>query len=265
MKEKPKPYTTTPRYITSDVRSGKMTSSEWRVYQWLRDNADPYGKVTTSLIAIRDDIYENVEANHINYLLLSLKKKRYVHYLSRQGRRGSFDVHFDDWLLPNGQIKHLDAYFTNDSAITPGRSKTVTETEVTQKSEGAIQKLQEKKLQVIKGFSGNPAPPSFRSHYNDTDTHKDNKSTLGKEAFKGTLVREYEPRTTEEARCYQIAQEVGEQFMNPLLSVLRTQGISIIERAWGIYREDVQGRKTIDNKPAYLQGIIKTLLQKANQ
>src|SRR3989338_11270476 len=112
MDKNPKPYTTTPRYIPEDLRSGKMTRGEWRVYQWLRINADPYGKVSTSLILIRDDVFDGATENYINTILLSLKSKEYLYYQSRQGRRGSFDVHFGDWLLPDKKIKYLDKYFS---------------------------------------------------------------------------------------------------------------------------------------------------------
>ncbi|MBI2278898.1 MAG: hypothetical protein HYU81_02450 [Candidatus Brennerbacteria bacterium] len=260
MKEKPKPYTTTPRYIPEDVRSGKMSRPEWRVYQWLRINADPYGKVTTSYRSIRDDIYEDVSENYINTVLLSLKDKKYIYYPSRQGRRGSFDVYFGDWLLPDGKIKHLEGYFNQGIVKTPQEGEVETESEVPQTFGVANQRFEVAKSELIKRFSPDSAKDQPRGLYNDTNTYKDIEFTLSKKTFKRTLVADFEPQSTEESRCKEIATEVGEEYINPLLNVLRKHGIRIIDNAWGRYREDRQGGKRIDNPPAYLYGIIKKIL-----
>ncbi len=86
------------------------------------------------------------------------------------------------------------------------------------------------------------------------DTHK-NDNASDKKSFK--LIRDFIPKTYEEDRCREIAKAVGEECINPLLSVLRKDGFFVIEKAWGLYREDVQRGKKIDKPAAYFFGIIK--------
>ncbi len=259
-KEQPKPYTTTPRSITDDVRSGKLTPSEWRVYQWLRNNADPYGKISTSLMSIKNDIFDNVNVNHINNLLLSLKKKRYLYYKERRGRRGSFNVYFGDWLLPDRKIAQIDKYFdklegSEDSVVVEA------EQEHTQTITTMNQRFLEQKQALIKGFSPNSPQRQNEGHYNDTYSEKENESTLAKKDFKEILVSDFQPNNHEEEVCYRLAINVGERMMNPLLSVLRKHGLGVIERAAGIYNEDKSAGKKIEEPARYFFGIIKKLVQ----
>ena len=258
-KEQPKPYTTTPRSITDDVRSGKLSPSEWRVYQWLRCNADPFGKVSTSLMSVRNDIFDTVHVNHINNLLLSLKKKRYLYYKERRGRRGSFNVYFGDWLTTDRKIIQIDKYFVKlDGGET--MSNTDEEQEPKQTTPSLNQRFLEQKEALIKGFSNKSPRTENGSPYNDTYRERENESTLAKNDFKKIRVSEYTANSYEENVCRELAIEVGEEFMNPLLSVLRKHGLGVIERAAGLYREDKRGGKIIEEPPRYLFGIVKKLL-----
>jgi len=256
MKEQPKPYTTTPRYIPDDVRSGRMSRPEWRVYQWLRINADPYGKVSTSLTAIREDVYWEVETNQINQILLSLKAKNYLYYLPRQGQRGSFNVYFGDWLRPDGTIQHLE----NHPIKNPARRKAEVGIEVKpedrQTSSAPIQKLNEQKKGLAKAFSAHQARPGIRSSYNDTENEKDNESTLVKKSLKRTLVGDFRANSYEEETCQRIAAEIGDEYVNPILHILKTRGFAVIERAYGIYREHLAEGKLMDDKRRYFMGIV---------
>ena len=93
-----------------------------------------------------------------------------------------------------------------------------------------------------------------------TRNYKNNDDTLSN-SFKGNVisVSQFIPKSYEEEKCKEIARELRETHMNPILSVLRKHGFRIIETAWGFYKEDKQRGKQIDNPPAYFQGILKKL------
>jgi hypothetical protein len=256
MKDELRPYTATPRFIAEDVRSGKMTSSEWRVYQWLRINANPYGISTTSISSIRDDIYPDVSINYINQLLLSLRSKKYLYYEDRQGHRGSFDVHFGDWRLPNGQIRQLSKSFGETGVRSEVASKDGSGSEPSAELASASQKLVEMKSGLAERLSADTPRSPVRSPHNDTDTENHNNDSLIKKSFEGgKTVREFEASTHAEARCQQIARELGEQYMNPILKILRVRGLLFVESVWGIVQEDIRAGKPIRNKGAYFQQI----------
>src|SRR3989344_4132066 len=63
----------------------------------------------------------------------------------------------------------------------------------------------------------------------------------------------------EPERWKEIASELGDEFINSIVSVLRKDGFRLIERAWGIFREHRQEGKKMDNPARYFQGIIKKL------
>lgn len=263
MQEQPEPYITIPRYIASDYREGKISLNEWILYTWIRTNANPYGIASANISALRTDVFPKVTENYVNQLLLSLRDKKYLYFASRQGHRGSFEVHFGDWLLPAGRIKRLNTFFGLPEVRSTDETPTEQEPEVTLKSDALSQKLNVSKSELDEVFSFDSPARSVRSPYNDTDKEKDKEKneSLAKPSFKGKRVQDFMPRNSEEARCQEIAVKVNEEHIDWILSVLRRYGIGIIETAWGRYKEDVGDGKTIYNSAAYFQGIIKALLQ----
>ncbi len=104
-----------PRKVAYDKRAGIISKNELFILMWLRLNGNPYGITTTSLRDINEDLFENkFTISYINKIILSLRSKRYLYYEDRTGRRGSFDVHFGDWILPDKNIRSLDKYFNNE-------------------------------------------------------------------------------------------------------------------------------------------------------
>jgi len=262
MTDKLENFITIPRKIAQDRRSGLLSRPEYDVYMWTRHNANPYGIAIVSLSDIKNDIFDGrVSENYVNKLLISLKSKRYIYYKKRAGRRGSFEVHFGDWILPDKKIKQLDYLFnpkevrTKDTTLTPNLS------EPSQNEEGVSQSFNDLKIQASSIAFEKSINKKVRASYNDTDTHNEN-DTNRMQSFSlknGDIKPEYfKPESHEQERCRSIARALGEESMKYILGIMHKVGFHIIERAWGIYEEERLG-KSIENKGAYFNSIIKRL------
>jgi hypothetical protein len=254
------PFVPVPRRIKSDFRNGKLQKNELLTYVWVRLDADIFGVTTANLGVIRDDLFRGKSKNYVNKLLLSLKSKEYVWYSTRTGRRGSFEVHFGDWKLSSGQIKKLDKFF--DSEVRGNKSTNATnKSEVAPSSDAPTPNFKHEKEPVVTTPSVEKDPPQVRGFYNDTDKKREREKydkSLVKPSWKKVGVRSFTPRNSDEFRCQQIADELGEEHINFILSILKKHGIGIIDEAFGIFREDDK-RKYIRNPGAYFNGIVKEL------
>lgn len=255
-------YVIFPKHLASDFKSGKLTPNEWKLCMWLRLNMNPYGITSTGVSAIQDDIFVGVSKNYIEKLLLSLRSKRYLYFEDRQGRRGSFEVRFGELITPDGTILSIKHYFDGKEVISENQTKPAENTQVDNKLRDGSHKLMEQKEQLVKRFSINSDSHQVRSSYNEHDTEHqiENHDNTLKKSFKGTSVRDFQPTDSEEERCKEIAEKVGEEYINPLRSVLRKNGFWVIEKAWGLFREAKQNGKVIGKPAAYFYGIIKKLL-----
>jgi len=265
--EKREPFYITPRQIGADLRSGALTPDEWKVYMYIRQFGNPYGIAAISLENIRNDLYKSRKRPSVSYfnrIVLSLKSKRYIYFKERRGRRGSFEVHLGDWVLPDKTIKTLDAFFGHDQVRGEGTGEVRTRSEVSQNLNPASQRSKERTEPIFEASIFDWPRGLVRGAKNDNDTDKENekyvnrnKMSLKEEQL--TPVVTFIPNNSNEQRCQSIANELGEKNMNPILAILRNHGMRIIEDAWGISREDVKTKK-IKNKGAYFQGIVKQIV-----
>jgi hypothetical protein len=104
-----------PREYKSAYRKGLVTAAEDIIYSYIRRDGDPYGVARVIISDLIEYYPGNVSVSWINKILLSLKSKKYIYYEPRPGRRGSFEVHMGDWILPNKQIKSLEKFFSQES------------------------------------------------------------------------------------------------------------------------------------------------------
>lgn len=89
------------RKIKSDILDEKLTKDEFALLMWIRVSATPYGVAVINLQSLREDLFKNkASVNHINKLMLNLKKEQYLFYKYRSGCRGSFEVHLPEFILP---------------------------------------------------------------------------------------------------------------------------------------------------------------------
>jgi len=262
-----KDFYITPRKIGRDLRSGDLTPDEWKVYMYIRQSGNPYGVAAISLEDIRNDLYKSRKPPSISYfnrIVLSLKSKRYIYFKERRGRRGSFEVYLGDWVLPDKTIKTLAVFFGQDEVRGEGAGEVRTQSEVNQNLSTPSQRLAEQKESVLECFSFDQLNEPVRGLNNDNDTDKENDKYVyrSKTPFKKerlTPVTTFMPNNSDEQRCQDIADELGEKHMNPILAILRKRGLGVIDEAYGILREDIK-TKVIENKGAYFQGIVKQIV-----
>lgn len=109
-------YTVIPRRYVSDCRNGKLTIPERNLLAWIRQIADMRGVAHCTMEGLANEAFNcKVDKSYINRLIRSLKRKRYLWYQDRNGRRGSFEVHLPDWFLSDGKIKKIDHLFEQES------------------------------------------------------------------------------------------------------------------------------------------------------
>lgn len=261
------PYNSVPHYIAEDFRNGELKLNEMLMLLWLRAIGNPYGIAITSLSELKEDIFPDLKKNTVNTILLELRKKRYVFYEMRQGRKGSFNIHLNHWQMPKGGYKTLHKFFPDDNDQLGNQNNQegknnypqANSSEASQKFEGQNQKLMEQKRSLANRFSMGGDTTEIRSYHNEHDNEKENKNELFGASFKGTLTNDFHPTNGEEIRCKVVAQELGEEYINPILGVLRTDGFWIIEKAWEVYETDTTNGKQITNPAAYFFGIVKRI------
>lgn len=159
-----------PRYITSLFREGIINLAERNLYVWARLNANPYGIYSTSIEQLAFDVFNGKKTgNYINKLLISLKKKGLIWYKRRQGFKGTFEIHFDDFLTPKG-LRSLDSCFKDEivssgEVLESSQNKDSVQSEV----EREIQKIKEKYSFLKSKFSVPSENNGFRSYHKDND------------------------------------------------------------------------------------------------
>lgn len=109
-------YARIPRQLVSDLLNEKLSPDELFIYLWLLLNANPHnGIVKTSYEEIVSDLSvqgKNAK-NHINKKMLNLKRNRYLWYRKQQGRRSSFQVEINGYLLSSKSRKDISHRFEN--------------------------------------------------------------------------------------------------------------------------------------------------------
>jgi hypothetical protein len=148
-------YTTNPRQIWWNWEEGLISTPERNLLYVLRAQGNPYGFCSVDMgILARDAFNTSVDKNYINKLLLSLRSKRYIWYKNRKGRRGSFQVHLDLWLLKEGNLKTLDKHFEQDAVRGTDAVETTTQTEVGTDNPQGSQRINEIRSQITQSLSG---------------------------------------------------------------------------------------------------------------
>jgi len=243
-----KNYVVVPRSVASDYRNGLINRAELSTYLWMRINGNPYGIAHMSLETIAEDVLgSSKKKNYVNKILLSLKSKRYIYYEHRSGRRGSFEVHFGEWILPgkseagNPLIKNLDSYFANEAVrrkrfvLINQHSEDYAEDALQfQKSESKDSGLETNKSTEE---SNNTFRGSDNDTYNDTDNETKRTSAFGVRAIS---LKEFVPKSYDEELCLAFAKELGEEDMRFILGSLNKHGILVIEKAFKKVRKAME-------------------------
>lgn len=244
-----------PRQVLADRKSGKLTPNEYELYMFVRHGGNPYGIASVSLEGLLADFshHDWEGKNYVNKLLLSLKRKRYLHYDDRSGRRGSFEIRFPEFATPTGGITHL-----HDDVPTPEEKRLVStpitiKSEVRQSYTPPSPRLEVKRDGEIRSI-GESIHNKDRDPYTDTDTYKENNRPLKRDSK--IAPRQFRPSSHEEGKCQEIAIDLGEESMDFLLGTLHKHGFGVIEGAWGVYCHDLSGKTEMRNKRAYFNKMV---------
>jgi len=255
-------YTITPRYIAADYRNGKITIPERNLLLWLRVNGSPYGIAIVDMATYANETFNSpVDKNYINKILLSLKSKRYIWYMDRAGRRGSFDVHMGDWILPSKQLKTLEKHFGDITDRGEPSDEVVTETEVSPENPSVSQSLQSKKSITNKQQISNQIRELVRGCDNDTNNDKNKE----KESLQSLPIKKrdynvgrFKPDSMEEQQCLAIAKDIGDSEVSFCLGIYYKYGMDILENAKAEFVNSDGYDK--NNPPAFFNSIVQQLL-----
>ena len=252
-----------PRKDLADFREGIITPNEYDFYMRLRHSANPYGITTISTGGLVSEFHDRRwTENYITKLLLSLKRKSFIHYDSRAGRRGSFNIKFRDFLLPNGAVSSLERLENVGFVRGEEGGHSPTKSEAEQSMPPLSQNSKEVKDSIsalVQQFSSGKG----RGSNNDTETNKEKEINRSNErkTMKDILVTEFTPTSYEEQYCWEVAQEIGEEKMDFLLGTYFKYGLGVIEEAFGEYRNlSAKKMAQIENTASYFNGIVEQVL-----
>lgn len=253
-----------PREIRNDRLNGRITPSEYDIYCWMRHSADSFGIATVGLeTLVADFSHRSWGKNHLNKLLLSLRRKRYLHYESRTGRRGSFRVQFPEFKVPHGGITRLKIV-ENGGLV---RGKPTKEVRAQKEeipdipvSSQSFQSEREKINKLVESFSMGKS----RGSNNDKETYKEKETNRTyEEDTKEIPVRGFKPKSHEEQVCLEVARNIGEESMNFLLGTHHKHGLNVIETAWSEYCDlSAKKKEQIEDPAKYFNGIVSQILMK---
>lgn len=242
-------YVKLPRSIKTALIDGYLRFEEYSVLVWLWINANPRnGKAHVSYAGLSKDFKEKYSKNHINRLMLNLKRKKWIWFAIQQGRRSSFHVDIANYPLSNGTFTDLEHCKKQKSGRSEDDIDQQSLAEVPTEVGDVQQKLESEKNTLVERFSFNSKSSLGRSSKNDNEKeNKNNRSTR-------RPVRSFSPRTFEEERCLEIARYLEEADMSFMLSALKKYGLTRLENAYEKLRLAPEG--TIQNKGAYFNSLL---------
>lgn len=252
-------YVILPRSVARDYRNGLLTIAERNLYFWLRISGNPHGIAHVDMDNLAKESFNNsVDKSYINKLLLSLKSKKYVWYKERKGRRGSFELHMGDWILPNKKIKNLEQYFIQKSVLSRTRSESVEQTDVGTNLDADSQRLEPEKRVMSKEERFKSIRETIRGC--DTDKDIDNEKDIKslQKSVDDYNVDKFVPRNNEEEICLEIAKEIGDESVGYCLGIYKKHGLDLLERAIDIFYTHSGGQK---QKPSsYFNHLVQELI-----
>jgi len=242
-------YVKLPRSIKTALVDGFLRFEEYSVLVWLWINANPRnGRAQVSYAGLSQDFKEKYSKNMVNRLMLNLKRKKWIWFAIQQGRRSSFNVDIASYPLSDGTFMDIEYRFQQKS----GRSQNVTDdrslAEVPTEVGDIRQKLKDGKNLLIEQFSLGSQNTLGRSPNNDNEKENNNKRSTRQP------VRNFNPKTYEDQRCWEIAKDLGEKDMAFILSALKKHGLTKIESVYQSVMD--QPNDKVKNKGAYFNTLL---------
>ena len=220
-------YVKLPRSIKTALVEGYLRFEEYSVLVWLWINANPRnGRAQVSYAGLSKDFKEKYSKNHINRLMLNLKRKKWIWFTGQQGRRSSFHVDIANYPLSNGGFINLERCRKQKSGRSESGIDDQSLAEVPTEVSDVQQKLESEKSALIEWFSFNQKNSFGRSPKNDNE--KENKNNRSSRR----PVRSFNPRPLEEEKCLEIARYLEKADMSFMLSALKKYGLTRLEHAY---------------------------------
>lgn len=171
------PFVGKPRSKRNDYLDGKLTHREYILLSWLYDSANPYAIAEVTLDDIAKNLFPGkwkISTNRINKLLLSLKRKRYIWYPDRSGRRGSFRIEIGEFLVSKGLWNDISHHWEKPNVRGEEHVENAKVADVLSELEEERQSLDERIAKLYEGFT------PFQSDTvrgSDNDISSDNKKS----------------------------------------------------------------------------------------
>ena len=243
-------YVKLPRSLKTAYLDGLLKFEDYTVLIWLWINANPRnGKTHVSYAGLSKDFKEKFSKNFVNQIMLRLKRQKWIWYPKQQGHRSSFNVDIASYPLSDGTFKDIGFRFLEKSDRSKNGSENPPLTEVPTEADDIQQKLKSDKNHLVERFSFNHESSPDRSSKNDTENENKNNRSRGRRP-----VRSFSPKSYEEQKCWEIAQDLGESDMTFILSALKKHGLTRIEDAYRSVMD--QPSEKVRKKGAYFNSLL---------
>jgi len=207
---------------------------------------------------IRNDIFpqnNRPSRNWVNKILRSLLGKGLIQYKDRKGVAGSFEISFDDFLLPSGQYSDIHKNINSKALSSTYISRGVPHGEVnaqehddTPRLQGASHTQTTVKTPLAQGGT-------LLGSNTDKNNNKNTVSVSNKSVGK-VLVKDFNPGSSDDYNTLEIAKYVGDSHMDWYLNLIKDKQFWALEKAFGQLKE----AKDVENPGAYLNSIVQRLI-----
>lgn len=239
----------------------------------MRLHTDINGIADVSVAGLLADLPHFKTEDNLSKFVRSLRRKKYIYYAPRQGRRGSFLVHFGDWALKGGILKQFERLFEQEELRSSDGTSSDVQSEATPNSSSQTPKSNETKPVSFTTDAVNQMRQKLRSQYTNTETRSETKpfdssTATNKEGkpWRNVPTSSFRGDTDAERRCKQIALILEEPSMNFILSILKqTNGdIEPIEEAFTLFsdtREQMRAKgDKVDSPGALFNSFVQMTL-----
>jgi hypothetical protein len=244
----------TPRLLADAFSDKNLTFSEFVVLTWIWLRADYVkGYFSTSYRTLVENLRGNIKYDAMRKVVSSLRKKRYINFANHKGVTGSFPVYVVGFYLANKQILNWEDTEKKLAITTSSQPPAFEDTDPENNLEGVNHNSEHENEPAQGKFIGKP-PNTFTTPNNDNEKNKNKKSIIGKPISVST----FDPGSSDEQRCKEIAIELEEKDLRFILSALHTYNLPHLERCLGLLKEEM-AKGNIKDKRKYFNSLIRTI------
>lgn len=163
------------RFLMDDFLEHELSLDEMIVLIWLQWKANPVnGVIHVNYAGLAVDFQGRYSKNHINKIVLSLKRKRYIWFKGQSGRKGSFIIEIDYYPLSNGSFKDISNRFGQSGGRTRATLRGSSQSEDLAEIDSSRQRSKLDKHTLASSIFGDIARDTRRGANNENE--KENKN-----------------------------------------------------------------------------------------